>query len=143
MRRIDYANLPLMKFVTLFLLAPSFVWAMCSDHLENPRGEDSELAAIEHTQMRLETYSQIFPGFIPLSQVKDVFLPLLELMKEKARHQQGFAPEELESYRYLKIKLDEAPFLAEPLDAPNKGLRPPRAREILRFYEPWEWPLLF
>lgn len=93
--------------------------------------------------MKLQTYTQIFPGFIPANRVKENYVPLLLEMKEKALNEQEFTEWELAEYSFLEGKLSEAPFQPTAIPgSPNQGLNPQKAREILRFYEDWERELL-
>lgn len=94
-------------------------------------------------QMKLETYSQIFPGFIPVYEVREVYAPLLMEMREKALNGLDFTKLELSEYGRLQAKLSGVPTQASVGGSPNKGLNPRKAREVLRFYEPWEWDYLF
>lgn len=115
----------------------------CSSHLGSPSEKRPALSDLERLQMRLETYHQIFPGFIPSYEVKEIYLPLLAEMQEKALQGLDFTDQEQSEYDRLQERLSGVPVRASIGGSPNKGLHPQKAREVLRFYEPWERDLLF
>jgi hypothetical protein len=118
-------------FLSLLLFLGSFTFASeCDDNLTLTKEE------IELLSHQVDKYHRIYPGLFLTSKVAGLYLPTLSDMKEKAERGQELTTSELALFEYLSEVLEDFISPAHP----NKGLNPSSKRELLQFYDPWDFP---
>lgn len=122
------------SFITISVFAASTPASPCDKKL-TPTPVDLE--SVLKVEGKVEFFSQILPEVYATEEIFKIRRPLLRSLAVKL--EEGIEPteEELSNFQIVLDKLN-APLPSPKVESPNRGLNPAKARELMRFYDPWE-----